>query len=205
MNKRFTALILALILAICGLVPAALSDDEQTDTKSPGWYYVVTKNGKGLNVRNAPDGDVVGSLRNGSRVYVKKFTNEKWALITYTYSQPGMGRGEYPAFISRRFLSRKKPEETAQPAAKTAADPLEEMNKEFKAAQKVTPYKVIVRPARVSGWVNMHWAPSNSSEVLATYKADDVLLVISELPNWLQVEDQDTGNTGFISKQFVME
>ena len=38
---------------------------------------------------------------------------------------------------------------------------------------------------------------------MATYKANEKLLVIQETTNWYQVEDQDTGDVGFISKQYV--
>ncbi len=202
MNKRLIALILALILAACGLIPAAVAEDEG---KSPGYYYVHTENGKGLNVRDAPGGKIVGSLRNGSRVHVDALTDENWALITFRYNKPGYGVNNYAAWISRRFLTRKKPDTTASTTKQAPADPLEEINKEFKEAKKVTPFKVIVRPSRASGWVNMHWAPSNTAELMATYKANDQLLVIRELPNWYQVEDQDTGDVGFINKQFLTE
>jgi SH3-like domain-containing protein len=82
---------------------------------------------------------------------------------------------------------------------------VETLNKEFASAKKVTPYKVTVRPTRASGWVNMRWAPSQSAELMATYKANDQLLVIRELTNWLQVEDQDTGDVGFINKAFIAD
>ena len=209
MKKRLTAWILALVLTLCGLVPAALAGDE-TPPEEAGYYYVYTENGKGLNVRETPGGKVVGSLRWGSRVYVDAFVDGTWALITFRYELPGYGVGNYAAYINRRFLTRKKPVkdedgQNAKAAEEAPADPLEAINKEFKESKKVSSYRVTVRPARVSGWVNMHWAPSNDSELLATYKANDTLLVIRELPNWLQVEDQDTGDVGFINRQFVAE
>ena len=40
---------------------------------------------------------------------------------------------------------------------------------------------------------------------MATYKANEKLLVIKETDNWYQVEDQDTGDVGFISKQFTVK
>ena len=205
MNKRILSLLLVAVLAVLALVPAALAEDEE-NYDDPGYWYVSTKNGKGLNVRMTPGGEQVGSLKNGTRIHVEAFTDENWALIIYHYNMPGYGPGDYAAFVSRRFLSQKKPDTSASAAQKAAAaDSLEEINKEFKAAKKVTPYKVYVRPSRTTGWVNMHWAPSNSSELLATYKANDTLLVIRELANWLQVEDQDTGDVGFVNKQFVSE
>ena len=206
MKKRFVSMILVLILAILGLLPAVTAEDQES-AGDPGYWYVNTENGKSLNVRDAPGGEIVGSLRNGSRVHVRVYTDENWAMITYKYTKEGFGEGTFPAWVNRRFLSRKKPETSAS-AKKTeqpAADPLEELNKEFKEAVKITPIKVTVRPSRASGWVNMHWAPSNSTEVIATYKANDTLLAIRELPNWYQVEDQDTGDVGFINKAFVTQ
>ena len=82
---------------------------------------------------------------------------------------------------------------------------LAEINAEFASAKKVTPFKVTVRPTRASGWVNLRWAPSKSASLIATYPANSQLLVIKETTNWFQVEDQDTGDVGFISKQFVSE
>ena len=40
---------------------------------------------------------------------------------------------------------------------------------------------------------------------MATYKANDQLMVIREMDNWLQVEDMDTGDVGFVSRQFVTQ
>lgn len=205
MNKRILSLILVAVLAVLSLVPAALADDEENSI-DPGYWYVSTQNGKGLNVRSTPGGEIVGSLKNGTRIHVDAFVDSNWALILYRYNIPGAGTDNYAAYVSRRFLSRKKPDNTSGAAAKAApADPLEEINAEFRAAKKVVPYKVIIRPTRATGWVNMHWAPSNSSELLATYKANDSLLVIRELENWFQVEDQDTGDVGFINKQFTVQ
>ncbi|MBR0514379.1 MAG: SH3 domain-containing protein [Clostridia bacterium] len=204
MNKRILSLLMVAVLAILALVPAVLAEEEGFD---PGYFYVYTENGKSLNVRNSPGGgDVVGGLAYGARIHVEAFTDENWALILFRYDKPGYGINDYACWVSRRFLTRTKPEPRKKSSQQQAAatDPLEEINKEFKEAKKVTPYKATIRPARASGWVNMHWAPSNSSELLANYKANDHVLVIRELANWFQVEDQDTGDVGFISKQFLV-
>ena len=84
-------------------------------------------------------------------------------------------------------------------------DPFEEITAEFMQAEKVEPYPIALKPARVTGWVNLRWAPSKSTEIMATYKQNDKLLVIRETNNWYQVEDQDTGDVGFISKQYVVQ
>ena len=209
MSKRFLSIILAALMVLAACMPAAMAEDESSDGE--GYYYVYTENGKSLNVRSTPGGTVVGSLKYGARIHVDAFVDSNWALILYRYNQPGYGTGEYAAFVNRRFLTKNKPAARPSASRKTAsesapaADPLAEINKEFKSAKRVTPYKVTVRPTRVSGWVNLRWAPSKSSELMATYKANDQLMVIREMDNWLQVEDMDTGDVGFISRQFVTQ
>lgn len=208
--KKFLSLILAVLLAMLGLAATALAVDD-TPSSDEGYYYVYTENGKGLNVRDAPGGNVVGSLKYGTRIYCYYLEGGTgYALIDYTYDKPGYGKGTYACFVSNRFLVKKKPaprNSTASAASKQneASGTMEEINAEFASAKRVTPYKVTVRPTRASGWVNMRWAPSKSAELVATYGANQQLLVLKEMTNWLQVEDQDTGDVGFISRTFVIE
>ena len=205
MKKRMVSLLLVLMMALGMTIPAAMAEEEES--AGEGYYYVYTENGKTLNVRETPGGKVVGNLKYGSRIHVDAFVDNTWALIVFNYDN-GYGKGDYAAFVNRRFLQKSKPAakpSTTKKAVGSASDTLEDINKEFASAQKVTPYKVTVRPTRTSGWVNMRWAPSQSAQLMATYKANDQLLVIRELTNWLQVEDQDTGDVGFINKAFISE
>lgn len=210
MKKRLIALLMVLVLA-AGLIPAALAEDD-TPMASEGYYYVYTENGKGLNVRSTPGGDVVGSLKYGTKIYCYyRDGGNGWALIDYYYNNPGYGYGTYAAYISSRYLRKNKPparnggSSSSSSASSASTDVTAEINAEFKSAKKVTPFIVTVRPTRASGWVNLRWAPSKSAELMATYKQNEKLLVIKETNNWYQVEDQDTGNVGFISKQFVVK
>ena len=210
MNKRIFSMIIAVMMAVLMIVTVAAAEDD-TPSADAGYYYVYTENGKGLNVRDTPGGEVVGSLKYGTRIYCYyKDGGTGWALIDYTYNKPGYGKGTYACFISSRYLRKSKPParnsgSSSSSASGASADPATEINAEFRSAKKVTPFSVTVRPSRASGWVNMRWAPSKSAEIMATYKQNDKLLVIKELSNWYQVEDQDTGDVGFISKQFVMQ
>ena len=210
MKKRLIALLMVLVLA-AGLIPAALAEDD-TPMASEGYYYVYTENGKGLNVRSTPGGDVVGSLKYGTKIYCYyRDGGNGWALIDYYYNNPGYGYGTYAAYISRRYLRKNKPparnggSSSSSSASSASTDVTAEINAEFKSAKKVTPFIVTVRPTRASGWVNLRWAPSKSAELMATYKQNEKLLVIKETNNWYQVEDQDTGDVGFINKQFVVQ
>ena len=209
MKKRLIALLTVLALAVTALIPAAFAEDD-TPSNTAGYYYVYTENGKGLNVRATAGGDIVGSLKYGTRIYCYyRDGGNGWALIDYSYDMPGVGYGTYACFVSSRYLRKSKPParpssgSSAQPAA--ATDTATEINTEFRSAKNVNPFSVTVRPSRASGWVNLRWAPSKSAEIMATYKANQKLLVIKELNNWYQVEDQDTGDVGFISKQFVVK
>ena len=213
MKKRLIALLTVLVLAVVGLIPAALAEDDKP-YDSAGYYYVYNENGKGLNVRSTHGGNVGGALNYGTRIYCYyRDGGNGWALIDYSYNMPGVGFGSYACFISSRYLRKNKPPArpsgaSSQTGAKTtgkttAKTDTEDINAEFRSAKKVTPFSITVRPSRSSGWVNLRWAPSKSAEVLATYRANDKLLVIQELDNWYQAEDQDTGDVGFISKQFV--
>ena len=49
MNKRFFSLIMAVLMAVLMIVPAALAEDD-TPMASEGYYYVYTADGKTLNV-----------------------------------------------------------------------------------------------------------------------------------------------------------
>ncbi len=211
MNKRLFTMIMALTMAVLMLFSTAWAEDN-TPSDSEGYYYVYTENGKGRNVRATPGGEVVGSLKYGTRIYCYyRDGGNGWALIDYTYNMPGVGMGTYACFISSRYLRKTKPPARSKSGSSSSAstagstDPAAEINAEFRSGKRVTPFTVTVRPSRASGWVNMRWAPSKSAEIMTTYKANDKLLVIRELSNWYQVEDQDTGDVGFISKQFVAQ
>ena len=198
MLKRILPLLLAVAL-IAVLIPTAALGDA-------GDYYVYTENGEPLNVREKPNGTIVGSIRSGEKVYVYSFVNAAWARVTFHYAKGGV-EGDYDAYINRRYLTRTLPED--QPAAAVTApievDTLTDLNRIFKTARAVEPYQVTLRPSRVTGWVSMRWAPYESAALLATYKANDQLTVLKELDGWLQVQDPATGNVGFVNIAYIAE
>ncbi len=208
MMKKLLALLLAVVLGAALLVPALAEDN--TPTATEGYYYVYTENGKSLNVRATPGGEKVGSLKYGSRIYCYyRDGGNGWALIDYTYDMPGVGRGTYACYVSSRFLVKNKPaprsSSSGSASKSTAADPMTEINAQFRSAKAVAPFVVYTRPTRASGWVDLRWAPSKSAEVMATYKSNQALTVIRELTSWYQVEDPATGVVGFIDKAFTVQ
>ena len=107
MNKRILSMIMAVIMAVLMAVTVAAAEDDSTPD-SAGYYYVYTENGTGLNVRTTPGGEIVGSLKYGTRIYCYyRDGGNGWALIDYTYDMPGVGYGTcagHPANPLRSWL-----------------------------------------------------------------------------------------------------
>ena len=79
-----------------------------------------------------------------------------------------------------------------------------DLNREFRSARVVqTPYTVVSRPVRASGWVNLRWAPSLEAELIETCPQGKELTVLTEMNNWYQVQDPTTGMIGFIMRKYV--
>lgn len=90
-------------------------------------------------------------------------------------------------------------------AAEAPVDPFEEITAEFIQAKEVEPYEIAVRPSRITGRAVLRWAPSHYAPILATYGAKQILTVLNETPNWLMVEDMETGKIGYICRHNVTE
>ncbi len=191
MSKRLITLAVTVSLVFAMFIPAFASAD---------LMFVVTQNGKGLNVRDYPstDGNKIGSIPYGGQVWVDHFLSNGWADIVWG----SIG----DAYVMSRYLEwyEPGPAPTAAPTStKKTTTKFTELNNEFKNARFVTPYTVTVRPARASGWVNLRWAPNQYTELMTTYQDGYKLQVLAELKDWRQVVDPDTGLTGFIHKKFL--
>ena len=201
MNKRIASLLLALILAAT-MIPVF------SQAENNGWImYVYTDNGKTLNVRSSPStgNNVIGRLNFGSAVSVRMTMASGWTCIDYAAGDGGV------AYVQSRFLvdyqpgyrPQSQPVVTPTPSSGGTAAEIASMNAEFRSAQKVSPYIVVARPVRASGWVNLRWAPTTEAERIATCSQGKELTVLTEMTNWYQVEDPSTGMIGFISRQYV--
>ena len=198
MTKRFVSIILAVLtmmLAVC--VPAALAGEEGPNAHA-GYYYVKTGNGKGLNVRDNPNGKVVGSLKYGTRVYVDAFSDSEWALITYRYDN-GHGKNDYAAYVSTRFLVKNNPGKYQGSSSAKSAGSAARTEK-----QVANPYTIVSRPVRTAGgWVNLRRTPSMDAKVLEKCFAGKTLTVLAELNGWFKVQDPANGTIGYISSKYV--
>lgn len=195
MLKRILSLMLAalMVLAVC-LTAVSAEEAEESSV-----YYVYTENGKPLNVRNAPNGEVIGTLNYGEQVNVRSFMNNSWALINYMNDTPG--------YINTRFLIDIPPEELKklleEEMNSNTGDPLTDIDAEFASAVDVEDYKITARPARVTSVVNMRWIPSETGRIIGQYKATEELIVMKEMNHYLQVKDPDNGDVGYIHKKFA--
>ena len=204
MMKRILSLMLTAVL-ITALCMSVASAEEAVSEKE---YYVYTNNtGKAINVREEPNGAIVGTLEQGDKVKVVSFVNAAWAIISYSYDKEGSGEGEWPACVSRRYLIDIDPAELArvieEEKEQYTGDVLEDMAAEFTSAIFVPHYRIIVRPARVTSWVDMRWVPSSVGPAIFSYTAGQELIVLAETAHYLQVQDPDEGIVGYIHKMFA--
>ena len=86
-----------------------------------------------------------------------------------------------------------------------SADPFEEITEEFIQAKVVVPYEISVRPARITGWAALRWAPSYRAPMIETFTAKQILTILRETPHWLLAENLETGDIGYISRDDVAE
>ena len=197
MLKRILSMALAAVLALAMLTGAAFA--EEVTKEESRTYYVYTENGKGLNVRSAPNGDIIGELNYGEEVKVYGIINDTWAMIHFMNDEPG--------YVNVRFLIDIKPEELQklmeEELDNVTGDPMTDIEAEFASAVDVADYKITARPARVTSVVNMRWIPSETGRIIAQYKATEELVVLKELKYYVQVQDPDTGDVGYIHKKFA--
>lgn len=193
MKKKIMILWMAAALLLSLTVPAALAEEAAPARE----YHVYTENGRPLNVRSMPAGEIIGQLENGTKVELIGEAGKTWAEIAY-------GDGK-TAYVNRRYLSDATAEELDQLAAEEtfSGDPMTDINAEFAAAEAVEPYRVTARPARITSWVSMRWIPSETGRVIAEYKATEELVVLKELKYYVQVQDPDTGDVGYVHKKFI--
>ena len=190
MSRRLIAVLLIIVMT-AALISVAAADEI---------WYVYTENRGTLNVRSTPNGEKVGVLNYGAAVDVIQYSSMGWSRI---YFENNEFRGE--AYVMSRYLSRTKPGTTPSGGGSVPADTstVDALNREFRSAQKVSPFTVISRPTRSTGWVNLRWGPSESMERITTCYQGKELTVLAVLSNWYQVQDPATGMVGFISRKYV--
>jgi uncharacterized protein YgiM (DUF1202 family) len=195
MLKRILSLTLAAVLALAAFATVAFAEE----VKEENIYYVYTENGKELNVRNAPNGEIIGKLPYGEEVKVSAFINDNWAVINFQNDKAG--------YVNTRYLIPVHPDVVVKAIEEEkesfTGDPMVDIDNEFASAVDVDDYDVTARPARVTSVVYMRWIPSETGRIIAKYKATEKLVVLKEMDHYLQVKDPDTGDVGYIHKKFA--
>lgn len=192
MKKLFAILVsLALLLSL------AVCAAEAPGPIGLGTMFVYTQNGKTLNVRSSPDtGDnIIGHLKYGAQVNVTHFEGS-WARIDFADGPDGS------AWVQKRFLQWYAP--GPKPTPKPDEDQeTNRMNAELRSEAGIDPIPVEAHATRASGWVNMRQSPSKDTRRIQTCSDGTVLTAFAETTNWYHVTDPQTGNSGYIRKDFL--
>lgn len=180
-----------IIVALALLLVCVVSTAYAMDT-----FYVKTANGKGLNLRSAPErGDnVVASIPYGAQIEaIDVCMDGVWINVSYNGNA---------GWVMYRYLtsSRPNPKPTAKP--NPTPTPTGSSNLDY-SSFKNTSYSAIVRPSVAGGWVHMRWAPSKSMPIRKDYFEGDRVEIIAQNAQWAQVRDGETGEVGFIMLQFL--
>jgi uncharacterized protein YgiM (DUF1202 family) len=195
MNKRILAFLLILGILAATLIPCASAYGMVK--------YVYTRNGKPVNVRSQPsiNSALVGTIAFGKAVTVENYTTDyTWAVITFN------GR---TAYVMSQYLVDGTPVNPVTPSSSgggsiSTQNLINSMENEFRSYRVVSPYTVLAKPTRASGWVNLRYAPSTEFGHAGNLYANTQLTVIAETTNWLQVRRNDNGVTGYVMRQYTI-
>ena len=192
MKKRIVLFLLALAILTAVLVPAAAGGVTK---------YVYTRNGKPLNVRSWPsiNSALIGTIPNGKSVTVENYTTDyNWAVIIFNGAT---------AYVMTQYLVDGSPVSPVTPTPVPGGNYqtlISSMENEFRTYHVVSPYTVLAKPVRASGWVNLRYVPSTEFGHADNLYANTQLTVIAETANWLQVRRNDTGVTGYVMRQYTI-
>ena len=195
--KKIISMLIALILVLTAMSFTV------TATAQCSEMYVVSKNGKGVNVRAAPSKQAA---------VLRKVDYGEVVLVDWSYAgNDGWSRlvwGSYgDAYIMTQFLSSTKPgpKPTPDPAEKEKENEKKKLKEEVNSEHAVDPYYIIVQATRASGWINFRTGPSKTTAKVRSFSGGQELLVTAETNNWYKAKDLETGKEGYISKAFAIK
>ena len=181
--KKLASIIVAIIALFLAVAPAMADYGKyNTDLLNPTW--VNTPDGKNLNVRKTPGGDVLCRLTPGTMAYILDFHGD-WAEIVLKNGKTG--------FVMTKFLQEGKPGKYE----------LTEREDNFKALDETFFVTAKAVNKKNDKSVGLRVKPTKSSKAIRTLKAGDELEVIAEGKTWLQVQDPATGKTGFVARDYM--
>lgn len=182
MMKKILCAMTVLLVLFLALTPAfANTMDDNFEV-----MYVNCPNGKTLNLRDGPNGKKIGSLENGTKVYISGgFIEKGWVAVTTASGKSGVVKSE--------FLQSKKPGKYE----------ITEREDNFIDVRK--PYIVNAKPlnAKTDMSVGLRPKPNKTSKAIRRLQAGDQLLVLASGNVWLQVEDLETGRIGYVAEDYT--
>lgn len=182
MNKKITALLLALLLVLVTLPLSAMAMPGDHDVSH---RYVNTANGKGLNMRSGAgkNYDAVCTIPYGAEVMLYDYqAGDSWSLAVYE---------QYEGYIMVRYTTVDKPSSTPV-----------ELDSQY-SNMKPAYYTATVRPSSPAGYVHMRWAPTKTEPVIRNYYQGQQVVVLYENKTWCQIYDAENAVCGFMMKQFL--
>ena len=197
--KKLISMMVALILILTAMTFVTSASATCSE------MYVVSKNGKGVNVRAAPSKQaaVLRQVAYGETVLVdwSYAGNDGWTKVVWG------GRGD--GYIMSRFLVDYDPGKAPTPSKEEkekqeAEAEKKKLDKELKSERAVSEYFYIAaRPTRASGWVNFRSGPSKTTSRISSFGDGKELLVMGETTNWYRVQDPDTQKVGYVHKSYT--
>ena len=172
--KRIASILVALMVAILAILPMTGAMAESKN------IYIVSENGKTVNLRSTPNGSVITRLGVGKPVTMINDLGNGWTKVSAKVDGKIV-----KGYVMNEFLNEEDPTEVPQNFV------------------KVNRFKVTVAPSSgESGHVNLRAAATVNSTCLRYLQKGDVLTVIAESNAWYQVRTA-AGTNGYVVKAFV--
>ena len=195
--KKIISMLIALILVLTAMSFTV------TATAQCSEMYVVSKNGKGVNVRAAPSKQaaVLRKVDYGEVVLVdwSYAGNDGWTQIFWG----SWGDG----YIMSRYLVDYQPGPAPAPKKdqpkKTTSAVDRSLEAELASEKAVAePFYIAARPTRTLGWINFRTGPATTTSRIRSMDGSTELTVVAETNNWYKALDPQTNRIGYISKNY---
>lgn len=191
MNKKIWALLLAVMLLLLAVAPAAMANQI-------GNMYVKTSSGNNVRMRNGPgtEYDIIDRVPYGAVVetysQMENPAGESWTEVGY-HGATG--------WIMSRYLTSRKPTSNSDSSSSGSGD--EGMTSNIFNNFKDVNVTADIKPSTNGNFVNMRWAPSKSSPVQARYYEGQQVYVMKANKSWCQVYDEANNRCGFILRSLL--
>lgn len=177
--KKFAVTLLALMIAVISLMPVT---GAFADGGSKTQLYIVSENGRTVNLRSSPAGSLITRLGVGKPVTLISDDGSGWIRVSAKVDGETL-----KGYVMSEFLSEEDPTETEQTFV------------------RVTHIHVTVSPSKGDdGHVNLRSKPTVNSTCLRYLQNGDVLTVLEESNAWYKVRTA-AGATGYVVKAFVIK